>query len=601
MMDAPAFTYEIAMVFLVVGVTIFLFLTEWLRVDVVAILVMVSLPLLGLVDGKETFAGLSSTAVVSIIAVIIMGRGLDHTGLVNGMVRPLIKLAGSSQRRIVLLLSVTISVISSFMQNVGAAALFLPAIQRMSRITGRPISQLLMPVGFSAILGGTVTLVGSSPLIMLNDLMQPYGLAAFDLFSVTPAGLALVAMGVVYFLVVGKILLPSRNGESAAMQEDGDPLPYYPELGELHELKYPAEAERDVQVRELCDGYHVHTVGLQRPNGNGKMLPPDRITRIAPGSTIAAYATQEELDTVARVFGFRVRTRLDVFAKDLTDDLAGLVEAVVPPHSEFVGQSLGEIRFRHKHLMAPMAVSRGGESHYKNLAEWVLHPGDVILMHGSWNSFHRMRPKRKLLFVQSMDSDVLHPEKARSALACFLVAIGLVAFTSLPISVCLMAGALGMILTRVLSIDEAYRGVDWRTVFLLAGLIPLGVAMQKTDAAKWLAYHLLDVVGSPSPLVFYFIVGLIATAFTLVVSNVGATVLLVPLVIGMAQNIGADPRMAALVVGMAASNSFLLPTHQVNALYMGPGSYTSFDFVKAGAPLSILFLLVLSVMLHYFY
>lgn len=591
------------MVFLIVGATIVIFLTEWLRVDVAAMLVMVSLPLLGLVDGKEAFAGLSSTAVVSIIAVIIMGRGLDHTGLVNGVVRPLIRLAGSSQRRIVLLLSVTVSIISSFMQNVGAAALFLPAIQRMSRITGRPISQLLMPVGFSAILGGTVTLVGSSPLIMLNDLLKPYDLEPFSLFSVTPAGLALVGVGIVYFLVVGKLLLPARNNESVAETVDGDPLPYYPALGELHELKYPAEAERDIQVQELHDKYHVHTVGLLRPNdnGNGKMLPPDRITRIVPGSTVAVYATQEELDEIAEVFGFRVRTQPEVFAKDLNDDIAGLVEAVVPPHSEFVGKHLREIRFRHQHHMTPMTISRGGESHYENLAGWVLQPGDVILMHGSWNSFHRMRPKRKLLFVQSLDSEVLHPEKARSALACFILAISLVIFTSLPISVCLMAGALGMILTGVLSIDEAYRGVDWRTVFLLAGLLPLGVAMQKTEAAQWLAFHLLDFVGSPSPLVFYFIVGLIATAFTLVVSNVGATVLLVPLVIGMAQNTGADPRMAALVVGMAASNSFLLPTHQVNALYMGPGSYKSLDFVKAGTPLSILFLLVLSAMLHYFY
>lgn len=600
-MDAPVFTYEIAMVFMVVGVTVFLFLTEWLRVDVVAVLVMVSLPLLGLVDGKDTFAGLSSTAVVSIIAVIIMGRGLDHTGLVNGVVRPLIRLAGSSQRRIVLLLSVTVSVISSFMQNVGAAALFLPAIQRMSRATGRPVSQLLMPVGFSAILGGTVTLVGSSPLIMLNDLLRPYDLAPFSLFSVTPAGLALVGTGIVYFLVVGRLVLPSRGSEDTSDVKDGDPLPYYPELGELHELEYPAEAIRDIQVQELCNAYHVHAVGLLRPNGNGKMLPPDRITRITPGSTIAAYATQEELDTITEVFGFRVKPRLEAFAKDLSDDLAGLVEAVVPPHSEFAGNTLGEIRFRHQHLMAPMTVSRGGESPHGKLTDWVLEPGDVILMHGSWNSFHRMRPKRKLLFVQSLDSDVLHPEKSRAALGCFILALGLVAFSGLPISVCLMTGALGMVLTGVLSMDEAYRGVDWRTVFLLAGLIPLGVAMQQTGAAEWLAFHLLNLVGAPTPLVFYFIVGLITTAFTLVVSNVGATVLLVPLVIGMAHGVDADPRLAALVVGMAASNSFLLPTHQVNALYMGPGSYTSLDFVKAGTPLSILFLLVLSVMLHYMY
>jgi di/tricarboxylate transporter len=158
-----------------------------------------------------------------------------------------------------------------------------------------------------------------------------------------------------------------------------------------------------------------------------------------------------------------------------------------------------------------------------------------------------------------------------------------------------------MILTNVLSIDEAYQGIDWRTVFLLSGLIPLGLAMQKTQASEWLAYHLLAYLGTPSPPIFYMAVGLMTTILTLVVSNVGAAVLLVPMVVNMAGSVGVDPRISALVVGLAASNAFLLPTHQVNALYMGPGGYTSIDFIKAGAPLSLIYLLVLtsSILLLY--
>ena len=196
------------MVLGVVLVTVVFFITEWLRVDVVAILVMVALPLLGLIDGRDAFQGLSSTAVISIIAVIIMGRGLDHTGVISRGVRPLMRLAGSSRTRIILLLSGTVAVISSFMQNVGAAALFLPAIQRISRKTGIPISHLLMPIGFSAILGGTISLVGSSPLIMLNVLMRPDRLAPFSQFDVTPAGIALGAGVIVSFLVAVKLVLP---------------------------------------------------------------------------------------------------------------------------------------------------------------------------------------------------------------------------------------------------------------------------------------------------------------------------------------------------------------------------------------------------------
>jgi di/tricarboxylate transporter len=251
--------------------------------------------------------------------------------------------------------------------------------------------------------------------------------------------------------------------------------------------------------------------------------------------------------------------------------------------------------------MAPMAIVHQGQIHYGKLGPRVLEPGDVILMHGKWESFQRMRPNRDLLFAQPLHHEILLTHKATSAITCFGLATALVIFTSLPISVCLMTGALGMILTNALSIDEAYQGIDWRTVFLLSGLIPLGLAMQKTQAASWLAHHLLTLIGTPSPTVFILATGMMTTVLTLVVSNVGATVLLVPLVVDMAGSIGVDPRLAALVVGLAASNAFLLPTHQVNALYMGPGGYTSFDFLKAGAPLSILYLMVLTAVIILFY
>ena len=212
-----------------------------------------------------------------------------------------------------------------------------------------------------------------------------------------------------------------------------------------------------------------------------------------------------------------------------------------------------------------------------------------------------MRPKRDLLFAQSPDHEILLTHKATTALACFALSIALVIFTALPISVCLMTGAVGMILAGVLRIDEAYHGIDWRTVFLLSGLIPLGLAMQQTGAAAWLAHLLIGLLGTPQPAVFILVVGAITTVLTLVISNVGATVLLVPLVVDMAGGIGVDQRTAALVVGLAASNAFLLPTHQVNALYMGPGGYTSLDFIKAGAPLSVLFLFVLTLVMLFLY
>jgi di/tricarboxylate transporter len=484
------------------------------------------------------------------------------------------------------------------MQNIGAAALFLPAIQRMSRQTNTPISQLLMPVGFSAIMGGTVTLVGSSPLIMLNDLMRPFDIEPFSLFSVTPVGIAIVLTGILYFILLGRFVLPSRvKSPDQQEQKEVNPLIYYPELVKLFELENKDGERVEPKILDLCDDYNVHTVVLSLDGGMHKIFPPDRDLRISHGSVFAVYASQEHVEEAAKAFGFKVKPNLEVFAEDLSADFSGVVEAIVSPHSDFVGQTLMQVRFRHNFLLAPLAIVHQREIHYRKLGARVLEPGDVILMHGKWESFQRMRPKRDLLFAQPLDHEVLLTHKAATAIACFGLATALVIFTSLPISVCLMTGAVGMIITNTLRIDEAYQGIDWRTVFLLSGLIPLGLAMQKTGAATWLAYHLLRLMGTPSAPVFIMAVCLMTTALTLVISNVGATVLLVPLVVDMAGVVEVDPRLAALAVGLAASNAFVLPTHQVNALYMGPGGYSSIDFIRAGAPLSILYVFVLTTMI----
>lgn len=592
-MPQPEFTTDMALVFGLLAVVVGLFLSDRLRVDVVAVLAMLSLPFLGLIDPRETFKGLSSNAVVSIIAVIIMGRGLDHTGVINRAVRPLMRLAGGKKRRIILILSATVAVISSFMQNIGAAALFLPAIQRLTRQANIPIGQVLMPVGFAAILGGTVTLVGSSPLIMLNDLLRPYGLEPFSLFDTTLAGIFLVGGGILFFLLVGGVLLPHGDDAYGGSQES-DPLWFYPELRELREIAYPAHSLASLRVMDLCDAYNVHVVALAPTGGDDKLIPPDRDMQIPPGAVLAAYGPEKGFENLAKDLGFEVRKELDVFEHELSDEHAGVTEGVVAPHSAFEGRTMSEIRFRHNHLLAPLALTRGNDVHYTGLGNVRLAAGDTLLMHGTWHSFQNMRPRRDLLFVRSMDFEVLHPKKAITAMGWFLAATLLVIASGLPLAVSLMTGALGMVLTGVLSMDEAYRGVDWRTVFLLAGLIPLGVAMQQTGAATWLASGLLGVVGQPSAPVFFLLLGAISTAITLVVSNVGAVVLLVPLAVDMAGRLGMDPRMAALVVALAASNSFLLPTHQVNALYMGPGGYSAKDFLRAGAPVSVIFLLVLT-------
>ncbi|MCJ7685938.1 MAG: SLC13 family permease [Desulfobacteraceae bacterium] len=596
-------TTEMILVMIMIGIAIFLFIAEWIRVDVVAILMMVTLPLLHLVTPKEAFIGFASNAVISIIAVIIIGAGLDKTGLINRLVKPVLRVAGSSESRVVIAISLTVAGISSFMQNIGAAALFLPAIQRVSKMLKIPLSNLLMPIGFSAILGGTITLVGCSPLILLNDLLEPFHLKPFQLFDVTPIGLALVSSGIACFILFGRFILPKSTVEST---EEG-PTPglqhAMEELGKPYELHTPADFTdyRDpLRVEDLKRRYLVNIVGIIEPP-DFKLLSPTPETEVRSDIDLLVYGQEKDTRRMAKEEGMTIKDELDTFKNDVSETTSGTVEAVVAPRSPLTGKTLNQVNLQDRFRVTPLAIYRHGETYRAEIGDLVLAVGDAILIQGTWPRLKLLQAERSLLFTTPIDMELMRPEKALWAGLWLAVALTMIMAFKIQLSVSLMTGALGMVVTRVLSIDEAYTSVDWRTIFLLAGLIPLGIATEKTGTAAWIAHAVLNTIGTVQPIVLLTVIGILSTIFTLVISNVGATVLLVPLVVNMAIAANTDPRMAALVVGLATSNSFMLPTHQVNALYMGPGRYRSTDFMKAGLPISIVFIVVMIGMIYLFY
>jgi di/tricarboxylate transporter len=596
-------TTEMILVMIMIGVAIFLFIAEWVRVDVVAILMMVALPLLHLVTAREAFVGFSSNAVISIIAVIIIGAGLDKTGLINRLVRPVLRVAGRSESRVVIAISLTVAGISSFMQNIGAAALFLPAIQRVSKMLKIPLSRLLMPVGFSAILGGTVTLVGCSPLILLNDLLEPFHLRPFHLFDVTPIGLALVMSGIACFILFGRFILPRGSTDSA----DEGPAPglrhALEELGEPYELHTPPDFthyREPVLVEDLKRRYLVNVVGVIEPP-DFKLLSPASEDEVQSDIDLLVYGREKDVRRMAEEEGMMLKDALEVFKDDVSETTSGTVEAVVAPRSPVAGKTLNQVNLQDRFRVTPLAIYRHGETYRAEIGDLVLNVGDAILIQGTWHRLKLLQEERSLLFTTPIDVELMRPEKAMWAGLWLAVALTMIMIFKIQLSVSLMTGALGMIVTQVLSIDEAYRAVDWRTIFLLAGLIPLGIATEKTGTAAWIAHAVLNAIGTVPPIILLTVIGILSTVFTLVISNVGATVLLVPLVVNMAIAAHADPRMAALVVGLATSNSFMLPTHQVNALYMGPGRYRSVDFMKAGILISFVFIAVMIGMIYVVY
>jgi len=591
-------TPEMVLTMIVLLFAVALFIFEWVRVDVVGIIMMVLLPLIGLVTPAEAFSGLSSNAVCSIIAVIIIGAGLDKTGVMNHVARPIIRLGGSSERRVMSLVSATVGIISSMMQNIGAAALFLPAVQRISKRMGIPVSRILMPMGYCAIIGGTLTLVGASPTILLNDLIVLYdkNLEPFGLFTQTPIGVCLLTCAILYFVIFGKFVLPSGSGDddkgvTASLME------LYHGLDNIFELHIPetyagGPTLKDLMIREK---YLVTVVALHNRAQKDKHYVPRSTDKIMPGDDIAVVGREKNIRKLAEDMGWVVKPGLDEFAEGLSRTNAGMAETIITPRSELIGKTMAEVKFKTLYGVNPVGLFKGNKLYYGGLTRIRLQMGDTLLLQGPWERFHilKERPQpRALSFATPLEGEILRPQKAKLAVFWLAAALIQIIFFKVKLSVALMSGALGMIVTGVLSVDEAYRSVDWMTVFLLAGLIPLGIAFQNTGTAEFIAKGVLSLIGDPSPIVLLAVIGIMTSFFTLVISNVGATVLLVPLCMSMAAMAGGNPRMAALVVGLSASNTFVLPTHQVNALVMRPGGYKTKDYAKAGFVMTIIFLVV---------
>ncbi|WP_457575008.1 SLC13 family permease [Desulfolithobacter sp.] len=624
--DTIVFTPKMGVVMGALGLAILLFIFEWVRVDVVGIIMMVILPILGVVTPKEAISGLSSNAVVSIIAVIIIGAGLDKTGCMNVLARNILKIAGRSESRIMTLIAGTVAFISSFMQNIGAAALFMPAAIRIGRQTGIPVSRILMPMGFCAIIGGTITLVGASPTILLNDLIEqanslgflPERVEPLGLFTQTPIGLALVASAILYFIFLGRFILPAKSdgdGGEGKLVPDSIADTYHM-IDTLYELEVPEDFNdpRTLQEMKIRENYHLNIIALYHSRRKIKSLAPRKTERLEPGDVFAVIArSKDSVLRFAKDYGLKFKGDLDFFGEDLSPNNAGMMEGIITERSELVGKTLSEVHFKEAFEVNPITICSGGYCIFGDISEHRLKVGDAILMFGPWSVFHWLKQKNSFVFTTEVKGELMREDKAKTAVFWLIVALSMVlgykpfmAMLGFPdmkmsLSVCLLTGALGMILTKVMTVDEAYESVDWMTVFLLGGLIPLGLAFQKTGAAEFIATTIMNAIGSVPTIIFLLVVGLLTSFFTLVVSNVGATVLLVPLCMSMAVKAGADPRVTAMVVALAASNTFVLPTHQVNALIMRPGGYRTVDYAKAGAGMTILFLVVLLAMLYLFY
>ena len=602
-------TGDMVLVLVVLSATIGLFVSELVRVDIAAILVMVVIGLLGLVPTNDLFNGFASNAVISIIAVMILGAGLDRTGVMSVVSAWILKIGGISVTRIVTLVSATVGVISSMMQNVGATALFMPVMSRVSARTEIPQSRLLMPMGFCAILGGTLTMVGSSPLILLNDLIEnandslPPGvptLETFHLFDVTPIGAALLLSGIIYFLVASRLVLPQAKekptGAPARTQT------YFADVygikGDLYELLVTVDSPLVGMSISEAEQIAGAPLLLAIRNTEEPRLAPPSDEMIWVGTILGVMGLRDQVGRFALENQCRVQPRLKTFGPLFNASRGGISEVVIPPGSRLVGQTIRDARLRTRYGISVLAINRRGEILTEGIRDRELETGDCLVSHSTWRDLSAVARERDFIVATDIPKEEQRPQKVAHALVFFGLSIGMIIFSDFRLSISLLVGAMGMVLSGVLSIDEAYGSVSWKTVFLVASLIPLGQAMERTGTAAWIAQEIMVILGDVPELAIQVALAVLATVFTLVMSNVGATTILVPIAVSIALATNANPTMYALIVALSTSNAFILPTHQVNALIMGPGGYRVADFIRAGSPMSLIFIVVMLTMVN---
>jgi di/tricarboxylate transporter len=600
-------THEIALVLAVLVIAIILFATEKLRVDVISMMVLLSLLLLGLVDIDEAFSGFSSPAVITVWAIYIVSAGLFRTGVADFIGQRILSVAGSSEPRLIGVIMLAVGTMSAFMNNIGATAVLLPAVSSIARRVKTSPSKLLIPLSFGSLLGGVTTLIGTPPNLLVSNALHEANLQPFGLLDYAPMGLIIMFSGIVYMVVVGRHLLPARQGTTdltgsyqvrdyltEVRVQPGSPLVNKTVI----ESRFGQDYDLNIVSRRGAQPRLPDPGKRRLPSSNRRRLTMRRDERIQEGDVLVVRGNLGTILKIKERQGLEIIPDVELSDAELTTEEIAIAEVLIPTRSELVGKSLKEIAFRDKYNLTVLALWRHGEPIRRKLADAPLDFADVLLVQGRRDRINLLRTDPNFLLLEPVELETRRTHKAPLALGIFGIMLGSVLIGWLHISAAAVLGAILMVLTRCLTMEEAYEAIEWKSVFLIAGMLPMGVAMGKTGTAEFLADHIIATVGPLGPQMIMVGLFILTTIVTEFMSNAAAAVLVAPIAISAALGLGADPRAFVMGVGIAASNSFLFPIgHQANVLIFGPGGYKFFDFTRVGLPLTLLIWLLLILFL----
>jgi di/tricarboxylate transporter len=577
---------------LILAVALVLFISEKLRVDLIATGVLMALAVTGILDGRQALSGFSSEPAIIVAAVFVLSGGLAATGLTDRLGALIGRAAGGSEWRTIAVVMPAVAALSAFSHHLMVTAMMLPILMRLAREQKLPASRLLMPMSLAASLGTTLTLFSAPAFLLANNLLEARGREGLGLFSIAPIGGLLVALGLVYMLL-GRWLLPRRSGDSG----DTDYLRlerYYTELVVAAKSPWIGKPLRDFRthfrdrlqvVETLREGVRTLAGGDDLALDAGDVLlvraTPDEIVSVGEEPGLALHAVEKYGE--ARLDGDKIGT-------------AGgeqLVQAVVAPHSEFAGRTVGDIDFLKTLGVVVVGLWRRDGWLRDEISQVVLREGDLLVLWGKPTTFSDLASHRGFLMMVPLAGNQRQRHRAPLALFIMFAAVFAAATELLPAQIAFLAGAVAMVLTRCIGIEQAYKQIDVRIFVMIAGVIPLGLAMEKTGTATLFADHLLRVVDGWSPLLVLLMVFWSAALLTQVLSDAATTVLLGPVSISLATALGLPPEPFVVCTAMGAVASFLTPIgHHGNLLILNPGQYTFGDFLRVGVPLTAMISLV---------
>ena len=595
------FDFDIIVVLLVLISAIVLFATEKLPVDVVALIIMGILIVSGVVSPQEGVSGFSNSATITVASMFILSAALFKSGAVVGIGNKMASLFKFNFWIGIIATMVVVGVISAFINNTPVVAIFIPILVGAAAKSNHNLGKMLMPLSFASMFGGVCTLIGTSTNILVSGIAADHGLEPFSMFEMSKLGLVFFGTGLLYMLLFGIHMIPDRKSDSGLVQKFG--MGDY--LTEIVLLENAPSVNKTIENSPLVQKLEIDILEVNR-SGTRYFMPAEDFM-LKKGDVLKVRCNVEKIKTLKEREGIVLKSDVKFRDADVESDKTTLVEAVIAPNSEFEGKTVKKINFRHRFGATVLAIRHRGEIMRDKVVNTILKSGDTLLIEVHIDRLEYLKQlqlhgRNTFLIATEVGLPKFEKNKILLVLLAIVSIITLATLNILPIMVAALIGCIFLIITGCISMEEAYKAIDWKVIFLLAGAMSLGVAMDNSGAAKLISGFLINIVGSLGPMAIVSVLYIITSLLTESMSNNASAVLLAPIAIAAAITMGVDPRPFLMAITFAASSSFMTPIgYQTNTMIYGTGNFRFFDFIRVGGPLNLIFWIIATLLIPVFF